>query len=145
MGLGFLACAAEIAWNQGINLYGVLDNRLYHGFEYTAKYMSGEEVPYKQYITWYGKSVFGNTISTGQRTKYARHGNGLIGIIITEKGWECPIHVKSLKKDDRKDTKISHSYHGLPSHALKNNPDGSRESPHRGYINTNLLKARSNV
>lgn len=69
MGLGFLACAAEIAWNQGIDLYGVFNNRLYHGFEYTAKYMSGEEVPYKQYITWYGKSVFGNTISTGQRTK----------------------------------------------------------------------------
>lgn len=69
MGLGFLACAAEIAWNQGVDLYGAYDNRFYKGLEYTAKYMSGEEVPYEQYVTWYGRAVFGDKISTGQRQK----------------------------------------------------------------------------
>ena len=69
MGLGFLACAAEIAWNQGIDLYSAFDDRLYKGFEYTAKYMCGEEVPYEQYITWYGKAVFGNEISASQRQR----------------------------------------------------------------------------
>ncbi len=33
MGLDFLACAAEIAWNQGVDLYGAFDNRLLKGFE----------------------------------------------------------------------------------------------------------------
>lgn len=69
MGLCFLACAAEIAWNQGVDLYSVFNNRLYKGFEYMAKYISGEEVPYKQYITWFGKPVFGDTISSKQRGK----------------------------------------------------------------------------
>ncbi len=69
MGLAFLGCAAEIAWKQGLDLYGVFNNRLYRGFEYTAKYMSGEEVPFAEYLTWYGKYVYGKEISTGQRDK----------------------------------------------------------------------------
>ena len=31
--------------------------------------MSGEEVPYRQYVTWFGKPVFGDTISAKQREK----------------------------------------------------------------------------
>ena len=69
MGLCFLACSAEIAWNQGVDLYSAFNNRLFTGFEYTAKYMSGEEVPYRQYVTWFGKPVFGDTISAKQREK----------------------------------------------------------------------------
>ncbi len=69
MGLCFLACAAEIAWNQGVDLYSTQNNRLYRGFEYTAKYMCGEVVPYKQFVTWYGRPVFGDTISSKQREK----------------------------------------------------------------------------
>jgi Alginate lyase len=49
MGLGFLACACEIAWKQGIDLYAVGDNRLLKGFEYTAKYNLGNDVPYEPY------------------------------------------------------------------------------------------------
>ena len=41
MGLGHLAEACEIAWNQGLDLYGDADNRLLQGFEYTAKYNLG--------------------------------------------------------------------------------------------------------
>lgn len=44
LGLGELAEACQIAWRQGVDLYGVADNRLALGFEYTAKYMLGEEV-----------------------------------------------------------------------------------------------------
>ncbi len=45
-GIGHLAEAAEIAWNQGIDLYSFADNRLLVGFEYTAKYNLGFDVPF---------------------------------------------------------------------------------------------------
>lgn len=46
LGLSHLAEACEIAWNQGIDLYGEVDNRLLKGFEYTARYNLGREVPF---------------------------------------------------------------------------------------------------
>ncbi|QDT05049.1 Alginate lyase [Rubripirellula lacrimiformis] len=49
MGLGFLACACEMAWKQGVDLYAAADNRLAMGFEYTAKYNLGDDVPYQRY------------------------------------------------------------------------------------------------
>ncbi len=55
MGLGYLGCAAEIAWKQGVDLYGACDNRLALGFEYTAKYNLGHEVPYRPYRSCEGR------------------------------------------------------------------------------------------
>ena len=55
LGLGLLGCVAEVAWNQGVDLYGWDDNRLLKGFEYTAKYGLGEEVPYQHYLDRTGK------------------------------------------------------------------------------------------
>ncbi len=49
MGLGYLGCAGEMAWKQGVDLYAAADNRLALGFEYTAKYNLGQEVPYEPY------------------------------------------------------------------------------------------------
>jgi hypothetical protein len=43
LGLGLLGGAAEVAWNQGVDLYGWDDNRILKGFEYTAKYGLGED------------------------------------------------------------------------------------------------------
>lgn len=51
MGLGFLSCACEMAWKQGVDLYGAADNRLALGFEYTAKYNLGEDVPYERFVS----------------------------------------------------------------------------------------------
>lgn len=45
LGLGELAQTCQIAWNQKVDLYGAAENRLALGFEYTARYMLGEEVP----------------------------------------------------------------------------------------------------
>ena len=58
MGLGYLGCAAEIAWKQGVDLYGALDNRLALGFEYTAKYNLGHEVPYEPYRSHEGRYYY---------------------------------------------------------------------------------------
>ncbi|MCH2368648.1 MAG: alginate lyase family protein, partial [Planctomycetes bacterium] len=55
LGIGLLACAAEVAWNQGVDLYGWGDNRILRGFEYTAKYGLGEEVPFVDYLDRTGK------------------------------------------------------------------------------------------
>ncbi|MDO7172238.1 alginate lyase family protein [Mariniflexile sp. AS56] len=65
MGLGYLAAISEIAWKQGVDLYGYLDNRLLHGFEYFAKYNLGGDVPY---YNMYGK--FKDVISEKSRGKY---------------------------------------------------------------------------
>jgi hypothetical protein len=40
-----LAAACEVAWKQGVDLYGAADNRLAVGYEYTAKYNLGYDVP----------------------------------------------------------------------------------------------------
>jgi hypothetical protein len=55
LGLGNLAECAEIAWNQGVDLYGAYDNRLLKGYEYTAKYLLGNEVPFVPYTDKTGK------------------------------------------------------------------------------------------
>jgi hypothetical protein len=55
MGLGYLGCAAEIAWKQGLDLYAAADNRLLKGYEYTAKYNLGHDVPYEPYLSVEGR------------------------------------------------------------------------------------------
>lgn len=37
-GLGIASGMAEVAWNQGDDVYGMLDNRLLEGFEFTGRY-----------------------------------------------------------------------------------------------------------
>ena len=98
MGLAFLACAAEIAWNQDIDLYGAFDNRLYKGFEYTARYMSGEEVPHVQYITWFGKPVYGPEISSKQREKICPAWERAYHHYHDRKGMDMPYTRKMIQK-----------------------------------------------
>ena len=49
LGLGALCDICEMAWEQGDDLWGVLDNRLMKGLEYTARYNLGYDVPFE---TW---------------------------------------------------------------------------------------------
>ena len=50
LGLEALAQTAEMAWEQGTDLWGAYDNLLMRGFEYTAKYNLGyDDVPYEQW------------------------------------------------------------------------------------------------
>ena len=55
LGIGLLGCAAEVAWNQGVDLYGWGDNRILRGYEYTARYGLGEEVSFQHYLDRTGK------------------------------------------------------------------------------------------
>jgi hypothetical protein len=45
LGLGYLVNTCVAAWNQGVDLFAEADNRLALGIEYTARFMSGEDVP----------------------------------------------------------------------------------------------------
>ncbi|MCX7048405.1 MAG: alginate lyase family protein [Candidatus Sumerlaeota bacterium] len=58
LGLGMLAAACEVAWKQKVDLYGAADNRLALGFEYTAKYNLGLDVPCQGKISPDGRGKF---------------------------------------------------------------------------------------
>jgi hypothetical protein len=49
LGVGLLGIAYQIAWNQGLDLFGYDNNRLLAGAEYTAKYNQMQDVPFKFY------------------------------------------------------------------------------------------------
>ena len=70
MGVGFLGCACEIAWKQGVDLYGAADNRLALGFEYTAKYNLGYDVEYEPYKSFEGRYHY-RELSDDSRGRFA--------------------------------------------------------------------------
>jgi hypothetical protein len=49
LSIGLMATLCETAWNQGHDLYGTDNNRLLKGFEYTASYLLGNDVPFRTY------------------------------------------------------------------------------------------------
>jgi hypothetical protein len=49
LGLGLMAQLCEVAWKQGIDLYGAENNRLLAGAEYIAQWDMWRPVPYKHY------------------------------------------------------------------------------------------------
>lgn len=66
LGIGMLAESSEIAWHQGLNLYGYSDNLLLKGFEYVAKFNLGNEVPFVTTLDRTGK-YFHQTIARHDR------------------------------------------------------------------------------
>lgn len=55
LGIGHLSEMCEIGWSQGMDMYKAYNNRLLKGFEYTAKYNLGEEVPFEPYTDMSGR------------------------------------------------------------------------------------------
>lgn len=86
MGLGELAQACQVAWRQGVDLYSAADNRLALGFEYTARYMLGEEVP-----------VYG-MISSKARGRFRAIYEGVYQHYRRVKGLEMPYTRRALEK-----------------------------------------------
>lgn len=66
LGLGYLSIVAEIAWNQGVDLYSAENNRILAGFEYTASYNLGNEVPFQETIDTTGKYHHSSISSEGR-------------------------------------------------------------------------------
>jgi hypothetical protein len=55
-GVGLMGTICEMAWNQGIDLYGYDDNLFLKGAEYVAKWNLGESVPYTPWVWRKGPS-----------------------------------------------------------------------------------------
>jgi hypothetical protein len=55
LGLAHMGDCCEMAWHQGLDLYASLDNRLLLGFEYMARYILGEDVPFEPDVDQTGK------------------------------------------------------------------------------------------
>jgi len=68
LGLALLAETCEIAWNQGVDLYSEADNRLLKGFEYTARYNLGQDVPFTACVDTTGKYRHKTISSDGRST-----------------------------------------------------------------------------
>jgi parallel beta-helix repeat protein len=58
LGIGELARAAQVAWTQRVDLFGVADNRLAMGFEYTSKFLLGGEIPVFGVLSYRAKENF---------------------------------------------------------------------------------------
>jgi len=102
MGLGFLGCACEMAWKQGVDLYGAADNRLALGFEYTAKYNLGEEVPYEPYRSIDGKYNY-RTISSDSRGRFSPIYDRVVVHYHTRKKLEMPYSRKVAEWSQSRD------------------------------------------
>ena len=67
LGQGLLGYCAQVAWNQGVNLFGMADNRILAGYEYNARYNLGfNDVPFVADLDRTGK-YFKQTISATGR------------------------------------------------------------------------------
>jgi autotransporter-associated beta strand protein len=67
-GVAWLAVALQIAWNQGVDLYGFDNNRYLRGAEYAAKYNLWQDVPYVPFGTCDSSESWGTTaLSSGSR------------------------------------------------------------------------------
>ncbi|MER5999756.1 AbfB domain-containing protein [Nonomuraea angiospora] len=71
VGVGWMGVLCEMAWNQGIDLYGYADDRFMKGAEYVAKYNLGESVPFTTY-----KWGQGTTCVQRQQTEISAAGRG---------------------------------------------------------------------
>ena len=68
LAVGLLADAAQVAWNQGVDLYGHLDNRLLANVEYAARYNLGNDVPFVPDLDRTGKYIKTAVSATGRGT-----------------------------------------------------------------------------
>ena len=117
LGLEALAETCEMAWQQGDDLWGALDNRLLKGFEYTARYNLGYDVPFQ---TW--------TDCTGLYNDWTEPGQMQRGNLwpiydlpynhyVKRRGLKMPYTEKILRgvKPKVKDFKILHQTYTYPA------------------------------
>ncbi len=67
LGQGLLGYCAQIAWNQGVDLFGMADNRILAGYEYNARYNLGfDDVPFVADLDRTGKYLKEKVSPTGR-------------------------------------------------------------------------------
>ncbi len=91
LGLGAACSICEIAYKQGNDLYGALNNLVMKGYEYTAKYNAGhDDVPFKKWIDITGKYSNWTEISAEARGKYRSIYGIAYNHYVIRKGFNMP-------------------------------------------------------
>jgi len=70
LGMGVLAETCEMAWNQGDDLYGALDNRLMKGYEYLSKSNLGYDVPFSNWQDLTGRYCNWHVLAEGAQAQW---------------------------------------------------------------------------
>ncbi|WP_369249972.1 alginate lyase family protein [Streptomyces sp. R41] len=68
LAVGLLADAAQVAWNQGVDLWGFDDHRILANVEYAARYNLGNDVPFTPDLDRTGKYIKKTVSATGRGT-----------------------------------------------------------------------------
>ncbi|MFF0011960.1 alginate lyase family protein [Streptomyces sp. NPDC005374] len=68
LAVGLTGDIAQVAWNQGVDLWGHDDNRILANFEYTARYNLGGDVPFTPDLDRTGKYIKTTVSATGRGT-----------------------------------------------------------------------------
>jgi hypothetical protein len=93
LGLAYFANTCVVAWNQGVDLFAEADSRLALGFEYTSRYMLGEDVPAYGKISEETRGRFSDTYHVIlQHYRYDKH----IAMPYTEKAAEKVLRAHSV-------------------------------------------------
>ena len=99
LGIGALATVCEIAYNQGDDLYGALNNRLLKGFEYVARYNLGDDtVPFTTYKDVTGKYSDWTVISDKSRGHFIPVYEMVYNHYVRIKGLSMPYTAEVIKR-----------------------------------------------
>lgn len=98
LGVGAMATICEIAWKQGDDLYGALNNRLLKGFEYTASYNLGNQVPFKKWKDITGKYSDWEQISVMGRGRFIPIYQMVYNHYVRRKGLSMPFTQQVIAK-----------------------------------------------
>jgi len=95
LGPMLMAVVCEIAWNQGIDLYGAVGSRLLAGSEYVAAYNLAQEVPFVAYTFQSGsegscKQGVQTAISTSDRGGFRAGWELLFNHYVNRRGFAAP-------------------------------------------------------
>ncbi|HUT13063.1 MAG TPA: alginate lyase family protein [Thermoguttaceae bacterium] len=135
MGLGYLGCAAEIGWKQGVDLYGAYDNRLALGFEYTAKYNLGHDVPYAPYRSHKGRYNY-RAISAKSRGRFSTIYERVHHHYHDRMGLKMPFVAQVIKKTRPERWRSSHASWGTLMYAEQPAAKGRANPAKAGRVNT---------
>ncbi|HEX2145977.1 MAG TPA: alginate lyase family protein [Glycomyces sp.] len=89
LAIGLLTDTAEIAWNQGVDLYGYASGRILAGYEYIARYNLGETVPFTPDLDRTGKYLK-TVVSANNRGQYRPIHELAYAHFVSRMGLEAP-------------------------------------------------------
>ena len=108
LGIGEFAKAAQVAWTQGVDFYSTAGNRLALGFEYTSRFLNGDDK-----IPVYG------ILSKRARDKYKDIYESVLDHYTMEKGINMP-HTAALVRKSTRRSSSAGVLTGLRFHARPN-------------------------